>query len=125
MNALEFARITGKDLNLPDEAIQAIAVDIVEQIHGLRMCPDNNNNSANTTNNNNIYKQELFEIIAAEKKQMSTLTDMNSGSGNSTSHHHKHQITAAWLLDSRKHAMDAAHLVSQHRPVVAAQPPPE
>jgi hypothetical protein len=107
MNALEFARITGKDLNLPDEAIQAMAVDIVEQIHGLTMCRDDDNNKSNNNNNNNnfLYKQELSEIIVAEKKR-----------SNSNEPHSRHNVTAAWLLDSRKHAMDAAHLVSQHRP---------
>lgn len=113
-NALEMARITGKDLNLPDEAIQAMAVDIVEQVHGLGMVSDNA-----------VYKQELMEIMSVQTQKMATLSPPACTAATTTSRSstepHKANVTAAWLLDSRKHATDAAHLVSQHRPVVAAK----
>lgn len=40
MSALDFAQILGNDLNLSEEAIQAVAIDIAEQVQGLAITHD-------------------------------------------------------------------------------------
>jgi hypothetical protein len=40
VSPLEFVQAMGRDLNLSDEAIVAVAIDMAEQIHGLVVIPD-------------------------------------------------------------------------------------
>jgi hypothetical protein len=40
MSPLELAQATGRDLQLSDEAVVALAIDMAEQIHGLVVLPD-------------------------------------------------------------------------------------
>lgn len=82
---LDYAQILGRDLNLSSEAMQAIAVDITEQLYG-------------STRN----AQPPPPVETAEEE--SPVVPPTHG-----------RTTAAWSLDARNHISHVAHLVAQHR----------
>lgn len=93
MNAIIFAQQVGDDLNLPPEAVQAIAISITEQVWGLVLPPD-------------PPQTELDDYSA-------TVTTANSSTGPTS---RGNPPTAAWVLDPRINAINMSHLVAHHRP---------
>lgn len=92
---LDIARRLGDDLNLPVELVQAIAVDILEQVTGRGVHDDT----------------LMMEGGDEGHPPPDVLRD-------------KDNVTAAWVLDQRVHITNVAHLVSHHRPIQPQVPQP-
>ena len=92
LSPFEFAQDMAEELNLPDEAIVAIATTIIEQLHGLKIdtTPDQSL-SINVVQNPN-----------------------NTGSASTTAVASKSQ-RGAWLLDTKDHTAIASQVLAQHR----------
>jgi hypothetical protein len=87
MGPIRIARQLGRDLKLPVELVQAIAMEIHEQMHGRPVHDD------------------ALMLAGGDDGQPppEVLRD-------------KDNVTAAWVLDQRVHITNVAHLVSYHRP---------
>jgi SNF5 / SMARCB1 / INI1 len=87
MGPIRIARQLGRDLKLPVELVQAIAMEIHEQLHGRSVHDD------------------ALMLAGGDDGQPppEVLRD-------------KDNVTAAWVLDQRVHITNVAHLVSYHRP---------
>jgi hypothetical protein len=87
MGPIRIAQQLGRELKLPVELVQAIAIEIHEQLHGRPVHDD------------------ALMLAGGDDGQPppEVLRD-------------KDNVTAAWVLDQRVHITNVAHLVSHHRP---------
>lgn len=98
---LLLAQSLGADLTLPYEVIQAIAMEIAEQLRGRVVVQDD----------------------------MALQDGGDEGHPPTAVMKHPNNVTAAWMLEQRVHISNVAHLVQQHRPdsmvlMSSAQSPP-
>jgi SNF5 / SMARCB1 / INI1 len=101
-SVLQMAQAIGSDLNLAPEAVQAVAIDIAEQIIAA---------TAETTSKGNIPNTGTTTTTAS-----GTVQNESNIEGDDGGPANRANLSAAWELPSDVHVTNVAHLVAHHRP---------
>lgn len=101
VSCLQMAQAMGNDLNLPPEAVQAIAVDMAEQVVV----------AATKHHHHQNHSDEEPEKDDGSSSTTSTSTAEDDDGGPA----HRRNVTAAWELPPTVHVTNVAHLVANHR----------
>ena len=103
VSPFDFARDMAEEMNLPDEAVVAIATTMIEQIYGLSM--DATKDARLPTTATATSGNDKGSGTTAAKSSSSS--SAAAGVGN----------RGAWAMDPKEHASITAQVVSQHRSI--------